>query len=177
MSTETATAEKDTDTATAVEGIVMTKTGWVFGTLGKDLGDNKFRILFENENGKTVHVTRDVTDPAQWQEGVETLPEADGPGDPIPATKPTKAKAPKAPKDPNEIVEYATGATKRGRNKFPKDAVFHTCTGACGKRMAAVKFPTIAGTEFRVSECRDCRDLRRGVKVPADTEAQVATAK
>ena len=180
MSTKTATAEgTDTDTAQAVEGIVMTRTGWNFGTITKDLGDNKARISYENENGKMVPVTRDITDPNQWQEGVTVLPEVTDGGGSDAAAKPVKAKATKPKADPNEIVEYATGAAKRGHNRFSADAKFHVCTGACGKRLPTVKFPTITGTNQRGSECRDCRDLRRGVKAPKDdtTDAKVAAAK
>ena len=174
--TDAAEAEGTDAANSATVGMVSTKDGWMQGTLGKMVDGTKHRITFINPDGKSVTVTRDTADKAQWIEGATEAPADSTPAPKAKVKKQPKAKASKPKVDASVILEYATGAAKRGANKFPRDAQFHTCTGKCGKRKKAAQFPTIAGTEFRVSECRSCRDERRGVKAPA-AEAQVALAR
>ena len=154
----------DTDNETPIKGVVKIGKRWEFGTLGKatDL-KNLHKIWYENSRGATVSVVRDITDADHWREGLDVLPEDDVPvitKDRAPKVKVAKTKV---VKDPNEIVQYATGSTKRGSNKFPADKAWHVCTGECGQRLIGKKFPTVSSnSEFRVSECRNCRDARRG---------------
>lgn len=153
-----------------LEGVVKIGKRWEFGTLGEptDL-PGLHKIYYENSKGNTVHVVRDISDENHWREGWVVLP-LDAPAEvKAPAVKAVKAEAtPKkvaTPKDPNEVVEYATGATKRGQNKFPADQAHNVCTGPCGLKLIGKKFPTVSGNpEMRVSECRTCRDARRGTK-------------
>lgn len=169
---------KDSEAPTE-EGVVKIGKRWEFGTLGEptDL-PGLYKIYYENSKGNTVHVVRDVCDENHWRGGWTILPvdEAD-----VPMTTKTKTPVVKAeakvkkvvaPKDPNEIVNYVTGATKRGNNKFPADKTHNVCTGPCGLKLIGKKFPTVSGDpEMRVSECRECRDIRRGTKQVKDEAA------
>lgn len=50
-------------------------------------------------------------------------------------------------------------------HRFPSADYDHTCTGGCGRTLEANKFPTISGQPWRLSECRECRDLRTAAAV------------
>ena len=146
-----------------VEGVVKIGKRWEFGTLGEasDL-PGLHKIYYENAKGNRVSVVRDVKNSDHWRPGVDVLPETDE------APAPKKAKAPAKPKATgDEIVQYATGAAPKGGNTFHKDDPFHVCTGACGLKLVNLKFPTISGTDLRVSECRVDRDTRRAAEKAA----------
>jgi hypothetical protein len=157
------------ETEPEVTGIVFVNRRWEFGTVGEHVSDNLFKIMYEGPSGNTKSVVRDIKDESVWREGVDVIPGDDEVAKPKEAKAPKqkKATAPAPKRDPHEIVHYKTGDAKRGKNKFPADAKFHTCTGVCGLRKPAKAFPTIAGTGLRVSECRACRDTRRGAEAAA----------
>ena len=140
-----------------VTGMVAIGGKWHAGTLGDHVEDNRFKIWYETATGLRRAVVRDVKDESHWLEGATTAPERPAAS----ASKPGGGTGGKKPAASTEVVQYATGPAKKGANTFPADRQFHVCTGACGKRLPARAFPTISGTDRRVSECRKCRDARR----------------